>query len=54
MIRKIGKQPPLKLKSAKRIYWQKIPQIGVHRLSFGPIDAEFQGASFLIQKNAEK
>ena len=32
----------------------KRSNIGVHRLSFGPIEAEFQGASFLIQKNVEK
>ena len=28
--------------------------IGVHGLRLGPIEAEFQGASFLIEKNAEK
>ena len=32
----------------------KWSNIGVHGLSIGPIEAEFQGASFLIQKNAEK
>ena len=32
----------------------KWSNIGVHGLSFGPIEAEFQGASFLIRKNAEK
>ena len=32
----------------------KWSNIGVHGLSFGPIEAEFQGVSFLIQKNAEK
>jgi len=31
----------------------KWSNIGVHGLSIGPIEAEFQGASFLIQKNAE-
>ena len=28
--------------------------IGVHCLRLGPIEAEFQGASFLVQKNAGK
>ena len=32
----------------------KWSNIGVHGLSFGPIEAEFQGVSFLIQKNAGK
>ena len=32
----------------------KWSNIEVHGLSIGPIEAEFQGASFLIQKNAEK
>ena len=32
----------------------KWSNIGVHGLRLGPIEAEFQGASFLIQKNAEK
>ena len=32
----------------------KWSNIGVHGLSIGPIEAEFQGASFLIQKNAAK
>ena len=32
----------------------KWSNIGVHGLSIGPIEAEFQGASFLIRKNAEK
>ena len=32
----------------------KWSNIGVHGLKIGPIEAEFQGASFLIQKNAEK
>ena len=32
----------------------KWSNIGVHRLRLGPIEAEFQGASFLIRKNAEK
>ena len=32
----------------------KWSNIGVHGLSIGPIEAEFQGASFLIQKNAEE
>ena len=34
--------------------YTKWSNIGVHGLSFGPIEAEFQGASFLIRKNAEK
>ena len=32
----------------------KWSNIGVHGLRLGPIEAEFQGASFLIQQNAEK
>ena len=32
----------------------KLSNIGVHGLRLGPIEAEFQGASFSIQKNAEK
>ena len=32
----------------------KWSNIGVLGLKIGPIEAEFQGASFLIQKNAEK
>ena len=32
----------------------KWSNIAVHGLSFGPIEAEFQGASFLIQKNTER
>ena len=32
----------------------KWSNIGVHGLRLGPIEAEFQGASFLIRKNAEK
>ena len=31
----------------------KWSNIGVHGLSIGPIEVEFQGASFLIQKNDE-
>ena len=32
----------------------KWSNIGVHGLRLGPIEAEFQGASFSIRKNAEK
>ena len=32
----------------------KWSNIGLHGLRLGPIEAEFQGAFFLIRKNAEK